>query len=199
MHGGFAVTKKNPRRTDVPATIKGKANSAYAAAVHDRRSTDLLAAGQYSTVNVDDPYEAGAKVQVERQLRGDPLGRLHAHRQIDEAQYHGGRAFQGDFEIAERGPQAIDPTKEAVDGGRFPEPITEAQQKAVVRLNRAERTLGADGSALIHDVLVGRKHLREVGESRGLRGERWEKYFGLRFRECLDTLAKLYGFAMDRS
>jgi hypothetical protein len=195
MHG--AIMKRDIRRTGVPATIKGESNPAYASAVHNRRSTDLLAAGQYSTMNVEDPYEVGGKVQVERQLRGDPLGRLHAHRQIDEAQYHGGRAFQEDFETAERGPRAIDPTKEAVDGGQFPEPITEGQRKAVMRLNRAERTLGADGAALIHDVLVNRKHIREVGEGRGLSGERWEKYFGLRFRECLDTLARLYGFAIN--
>ena len=164
--------------------------------IHDRRARDTLAAGQYAPIAIDDPYEPGEKITGLRQLRGDPLGRLHAHRQIDEAQYHGGRAFQADFEAAERGPMAIDPTKEAVDGGQFPEPITEGQRKAVMRLNRAERALGADGAALIHDVLVRRKHIREVGDSRGLSGERWEKYFGLRFRECLDTLAKIYGFAM---
>ena len=171
--------------------------SQLAKKIHDRRAQDTLAAGQYAPATIDDPYEVGEKITGLRQLRGDPLGRLHAHRQIDEAQYHGGRAFQEDFETAERGPKAIDPTKEAVDGGRFPEPISEAQRKAVMRLNRAQRVLGADGSALIHDVLVSRKHIREVGESRGLSGERLEKYFGLRFRECLDTLARLYGFAMD--
>ena len=48
------------------------------------------------------------------------------HRQIDEAQYQGGRAFQDDWEKAERGPQAVDPTREYVDGGQMREPITEA-------------------------------------------------------------------------
>jgi hypothetical protein len=189
MHGG-APMRKDIRRTGIPATIRG-------AKVHDRRAHDTLAAGQYAPIEIEDPY--GDTTTALRQLRGDPLGRLHAHRQIDEAQYQGGRAFQADFEAAERGPKAIDPTKEAVDGGQFPEPITEGQRKAVMRLNRAERVLGADGAALIHDVLVRRRHIREVGENRGLIGERWEKYFGLRFRECLDTLAKIYGFAMERS
>ena len=98
--------------------------------------------------------EAGEKIVTLRSMRNDPLGRLHWHRQIDEAQYHGGRAFQDDWEKAERGPQAVDPTREYVDGGRAREPITERQRRAVLRLNRIERELGADGSALVHEVLV---------------------------------------------
>jgi len=37
---------------------------------------------------------------------------------------------------------------------RAREPITERQRKAVLRLNRAERELGADGAVLVHEVLV---------------------------------------------
>jgi len=65
----------------------------------------------------------------------------------------------------------------------------------VMRLNRAERALGADGSALTHAVLIAGQTVSQVARSRGLAGERWEKYFGLRFRECLDRLAVVYGFA----
>ena len=75
----------------------------------------------------------------------DPLGRLHSHRQVDEAQYQAGRAFQNDWERAERGPKAVDPTREYVDGARMREPITEGHRKAVLRLNTCERELGADG------------------------------------------------------
>lgn len=165
--------------------------------IHDRRSNDTLAAGQYAAIEVDDPLEPGEKLTVLRQLRGDPLGRLHAHRQIDEAQYQGGRAFQHDFETAERGPKAIDPTKEAVDGGQFPEPLTDQQRDATKRIIRVRRALGSDGSAIIQEVLINRKYIREVSEGRGLTGEHWEKYFGMRFRECLDCLARIYGFALD--
>ena len=126
--------------------------------VHDRRSRDLLRNAEVAAVEVDDPFglEPGDKIVTLRSIRNDPLGRLHTHRQIDEAQYQGGRAFQSDWEKAERGPQAVDPTREYVDGGQRREPITEGQRKAVLRLNRAERELGADGSALVHDVLVQR-------------------------------------------
>lgn len=169
-----------------------------AAPVHDRRSTDLLRNAQVAAIEIDDPMalEPGDKIMAFRSMRDDPLARLHDRKHIDEAQYHAGRAFQHDFEIAERGPQAIDPSKEFVDGGKMPEPITEEQRKAVVRLNRAEGKLGADGSALTHDVLIQGKTVSLIAASRGLAGERWQKYFGMRFRECLETLAVVYGFAM---
>src|ERR1700724_1447436 len=122
---------------------------------HDRRSRDLLRNAEVAAVEVDDPLglDPGDKIVTLRSIRNDPLGRLHTHRQIDEAQYQGGRAFQDDWEKAERGPQAVDPTREYVDGGRMREPITESQRKAVLRLTRAERELGADGSVLVHEVL----------------------------------------------
>jgi hypothetical protein len=170
------------------------------AKVHDRRSTDLPRNAEVAAIEVDDPLglEPGEKIVTLRSLRNDPLGRLHSYRHIDEAQYQGGRAFQDDWEKAERGPRAVDPTREYVDGGRAREPITERQRKAVLRLNRAERELGADGSALVHEVLILGMTMEQVGQRRGLLGQRWIDYFARRFRECLDRLALLYGFATAR-
>ncbi len=165
-------------------------------AAHDRRTTDLLRNAQVAPLEVDDPFEIGAKLIVMRSTRDDPLGDMHARGFIDEAQYSAGRAFQGDFEAAERGPRAIDPSKEAVDGGMAPEPITEAQRKAARQLAVVYRALGQDGSAIAHDVLVHMKTRAQVAQSRGFVGERWERYYGLRFRECLDCMALVYGFAM---
>ena len=168
--------------------------------VHDRRSNELPRNAEVAAVEVDDPLalEPGEKIVTLRSLRNDPLGRLHSHHQIDEAQYQGGRAFQDDWERAERGPQAVDPTREYVDGGRPREPITERQRIAVLRLNRAERELGADGSALVHEVLVLGLTMEQVGQRRALRGQRWIDYFARRFRECLDRLALIYGFATQK-
>jgi hypothetical protein len=168
--------------------------------VHDRRSRDLLRNAEVAAVEVDDPLalEPGEKIVTLRSIRNDPLARLHTHHQIDEAQYQGGRAFQDDWEKAERGPQAIDPTREYVDGGQAREPITESQRKAVLRLNRAERELGADGSALVHEVLVLGMTMEQIGQRRGVRGQRWIDYFARRFRECLDRLALIYGFATEK-
>jgi hypothetical protein len=170
------------------------------ARVHDRRSTDLPRNAEVAAVEVDDPLglEPGDKIVTLRSLRNDPLGKLHSHRQIDEAQFQGGRAFQDDWEKAERGPQAVDPTREYVDGGRAREPITERQRKAVLRLTRVERELGADGSMLVHEVLILGLTMEQVGQRRGLLGQRWMDYFARRFKECLDRLALIYGFATEK-
>lgn len=166
---------------------------------HDRRSRDLPRLAEVASVEVDDPLalEPGEKIVALRSIRNDPLGRLHSHRQIDEAQFRAGRAFQSDWEKAERGPRAVDPARDYVDGGQASEPITEGQRRAVLRLNRAERELGADGSALVHDVLVSGMTMEQVGQRRGLKTQRWNDYFSKRLRECLDRLALLYGFASE--
>jgi hypothetical protein len=152
---------------------------------------------EVAAIEVDDHLglEPGDKIVTLRSVRNDPLGKLHSRRQIDEAQYQGGRAFQDDWEKAERGPQAVDPGREYVDGGQFREPITEGQRKAVLRLNRVERELGADGSALVHEVLILGMTMEQISLRRGLRGQRWLDYFARRLRECLDRLALIYGFA----
>jgi len=99
------------------------------ARAHDRQSCDLPRNAQVATVEVDNPLalEPGEKIVALRSIRNDPLGRLHSHRQIDEAQYQAGRTFQSDWEKAERGPRAVDPAREYVDGGQRREPITEGQ------------------------------------------------------------------------
>ena len=170
------------------------------AKVHDRRSRDLLRNADVAAIEVDDPLglDPGDKIVTLRSLRNDPLGRMHSHHQIDEAQYQGGRAFQNDWEKAERGPQAVDPGREYVDGGQFREPITEGQRKAVLRLNRIERELGADGSALVHEALILGMTMEQISQRRGLRGQRWLDYFARRLRECLDRLALVYGFATEK-
>ena len=167
------------------------------ARVHDRRSQDLPLNAEVAAVEVDDPLalEPGERIVALRSIRNDPLGRMHSHRHIDEAQYQGGRAFQNDWEKAERGPRAVDPTREYVEGGQVREPITEGQRKAVLRLNRAQRELGADGSALVHEVLILGMTMEQIGQRRGLRTQRWNDYFARRLRECLDRLALMYGFA----
>ena len=164
---------------------------------YDRRSEDLPRNAEVATVEVDNPLalEPGEKIVVLRSIRNDPLGRLHSHRQIDQAQFRGGRAFQHDWEKAERGPRAVDTTREYVDGGERREPITEAQRRAVLRPNRIERELGADGSVLVHEVLILGMTMDQVGQRRGLRSQRWNDYFARRFKECLDRLALIYGFA----
>lgn len=177
-----------------------RSRSRKATTAHDRRAQDLPLNAEVASVEIDDPLalEPGEKIVALRSIRNDPLARLHSHRHIDDAQFRGGRAFQDDWEKAERGPRAVDPTREYVDGGQAREPITERQRRAVLRLNRVERELGADGIVLVHEVLVLGLTMEQVGERRGLRGQRWKDYFARRFQECLDRLALIYGFASSK-
>ena len=68
----------------------------------------------------------------------------------------------------------------------------------MLRLNRVERELGADGSALVHEVLILGMTMEQITQRRGLHGQRWLDYFARRFRECLDRLALVYGFATEK-
>ncbi|OAF17294.1 hypothetical protein AYJ54_37200 [Bradyrhizobium centrolobii] len=180
--------------------VRARRNKSYKLAkLYDRRSHELPFNAEVAEIEVDNPLalEPGEKIAAMRSIRNDPLGRLHSHHQIDEAQYRGGRAFQNDWEKAERGPQAVDPTREYVDGARTREPVTESQRQAVLRLNRVERELGTDGAALVHDVLVLGLTMDQIGQRRAVRTQRWNDYFARRFRECLDRLALVYGFATE--
>lgn len=152
-------------------------------------------------VEVDnpEPEQPGDKIVAFRSTRDDPLAWLRSRNKIDEAQYLGGRAYQADFERAERGPGAIDPTKEAVDGGKLADPITEAQRRAVLKLTRVNLALGIDGSSLTMDFLIHRQTFAGIAAKRGLGSERWHDYFGRRIWECLNTLAVEYGYAHPRS
>jgi len=83
-----------------------------------------------------------------------------------------------------------------VDGGRAPEPISDHQIQAVARLNRAHRALGQDGTGFTHAFLIARMSIDQICASRGLTSQRENDYIGKRVRECLNTLAVVYGFAM---
>jgi hypothetical protein len=187
---GFEMAKRKLKRT---ITLAGQS-----AKIHDRKATDLTMNAQVGTVVVEDPYEAGGKIVAFRSLRDDTLAYMHQHRQIDDAQFRAGRDWQRDRELSEvGGAKAIDPTKEAVDGGRSTySGITDAQSKALASLARAARALGMEGEAIMVDVLGSHLSLNAAAIKRGLTSELERKYLGRRFRECLETLALVYGYAM---
>jgi hypothetical protein len=168
---------------------------------HDRRAKDLALNGEVASVVVDDPYatRAGEKITVLRQLRSDPLARLHSRKQIDEAQYRAGRAFQRDWETAERGVGALDPTRERVDGGQRAEPLFERQARARKRLVALEGVLGRTMHRVTHAVLVDGMSMEALAQRLFNReGEASAKYYGRLFRDALDVLAVEYGLAGRR-
>lgn len=166
--------------------------------VHDRRAAEVGRNVLVGAIEVDDPLavEPGDKIVTLRNLRDDPLGRLHDRKQIDDAQFSGGRAYQRDFEKLERGPRAIDPSKEYVDGGKPPEGITDGMVQASKNLKRADGMLGTAGTSYIHQFLILGYTMAQISQSRGQNPtEAMLKYYGARIRDDLETLAIAYGFA----
>lgn len=164
--------------------------------IHDRRAKDTLAAGQYAPIDVDDPFatKRDEKITVLRQLRGDPLARLHAHGQITDTQYQAARRYQRDWELAEQGAKAIDTTKEKVDGGKPAEPLPETRLQASDRLKAAHASLGANAKKLVYAFLIQEQNIERLAVAEFKRhGERWANYYGRLLRDALDTLAVEYG------
>lgn len=147
---------------------------------------------------VDNPYQVGPlKITVAVSTRDDPLRGMLARGQIDRAQYEAGRLWQKYREQSEVGGiRAIDTTKEPVDGGgAYPEPITDAQRLAVMKLNAAAVELGPYGTRLVESVLGRRLSIVQAAAERFMVSKRGELYIGRRLVECLETLAVLWGLA----
>lgn len=165
----------------------------------DRRATDLHRQAQVIAVEVDDPYrlEPGEKIVAFKSLRDDPLERLKAKGDIEPAQYEAAKAYERDLELAEiGGVRAIDPTKEAVDGGKFVEPLTDSQRKATKRLSDAGALMGMFAESIVRGVLARNVSPAQLAIFRGFNTKREQLHYGWIFRRALDELAVFYGFAM---
>lgn len=178
---------------------RGKKMGGLQPTIHDRKATDVPLNAMLVAEIADDPYERGAKITVVRQLRDDPLGRLHARNQIDDCQFYAGRRMQQIFERALIGVGAIDPTKEPVDGGKFPEPVGEDQRRAMLELKVIWPKLGIMGGALIRDVLFDRMRIYAVAERRCMTSQRDLDYLARSLRENLDVLAVHFNLARPAS
>src|SRR5690242_5172038 len=163
--------------------------------IHDRRTTDLPINSMVSVAIVADPYsDKGEKIEVLRSIRDDHLAGMHSRGQIDDAQLLAGRKWELHLEGAQIGNiRAIDPTKEAVDGGGMREALTDKQIAAFAQLHEASVELGSVGNSLIRDILGERLSVAQAAARRGYNAEREINYLGRRFRECLESLARLWG------
>lgn len=165
--------------------------------IHDRLAADLPINSRVAIAVVADPYsKIGEKINVLRSTRDDPLAGMRARGQIDEAQLAAGRLWQRHYEDSEIGSiRAIDPSREAVDGGRVREIINERHSKALKLLREADVELGQWRSNLVRDVLGQRVMLKDAAFRRGAVTEREVLKVGREFRASLDILAYLWGFA----
>jgi hypothetical protein len=190
-----AAKARRRRRKGKPFNpVQGDAQKA-----HIRKSQDLLRNAQVVPAEVDDPYaiHPGDKIVVLRSIRNDPLADMMAKSQIDQCDYVAGRHWQAAYENAEiGGVRAIDPGKEAVDGGRPAEVMTDVQRRGMQDIRAAREALGFEGNVLITDVLGHGLSLKQITiKHAGTFSEAEYKYVRRRFRECLATLAQRFGYA----
>lgn len=164
----------------------------HSSMVHDRRSTDRQMGRQYASMEVDDPYAPGEKIIVARQLRHDQLAWYHSHGQIDDAQYADGRAYERDYEAAERGARGIDPTKDVVDGGPAIDPLPASQIAARKKLVAIEAILGRYLVRILQAVLIHGAELKSLAPTQS-RSDRAQ--VGRMFRMALELLAVEYGYS----
>ena len=168
--------------------------------IHERLSDDLPINSVVSIAIVSDPYsDRGEQIKVLRSVRDDPLAGMHARGQIDEAQMLAGRKWQMLHELSTIGPiGAIDPTREAVDGGGMRDSITDRQVRAFRELAGAYRELGPELSRLVFDILAQRQTIGEAASYRGAQTSYQVRVVGSLFRGALERLAAHWGYAAAR-
>lgn len=113
------------------------------------------------------------KIIVIRSTKHDPLGWMHSNGHVDESEYRAARQWQLITELSNLGGVgSIDTTKEAVDGGMFPDALTDGQQAAIQQLRLAklalvasvpeDRNRGALRILLLDGVLVDNEPIRSL-------------------------------------
>jgi hypothetical protein len=96
--------------------------------------------------------------------------------------------------------KAIDPSKEAVDGGRFSEPVNQTVSRAMDEIARATKELNkADksgfGNRLVRKILGEGKTIALAADEFGLVRRIDRLRLGAQFRDCLDVLSVVFGCA----
>lgn len=174
---------------------RGWKAAARQAKLHDRRAMDVPINSVVALAVVDDPYGVpGEKIEVTRSIRDDMLGFLFSRKDIDEAQMAAGRRYQRYAERAQIGNvRAIDPTREAVDGGFIPESsLTDAQIAATRELTEAARVLGRRAETIIRRVILHGDRFRDIAAS-GREGD--VSHIRRTFLDGLEELAVFWGMA----
>lgn len=163
--------------------------------IHDRMTTDLPVGSVVSIAIVSDPYsDKGEYIQVLRSIRDDPLAGMLSRRQIDDAQYQAGRMWQALHQKSTIGAiRAIDPAREAVDGGTMQDFLSDSQIAAFRRMKECWQVLSESNfpglAQLMFDVLAGQMSITRAAFSRGATTKWQIQCVGRQFRSGLEMLA----------
>lgn len=147
---------------------------------------------------VDDPLEAGQRYTAQVNVRESSIDHMHSRGRIDASQKQAGDRFRKLWETAAVGRnQAMDTTKEPVDGGGVGDPISDDLIKASQELSRVMRELGPVGSKMMIALVGEGRRVEEVASDwarsgGALSGRRAEGYVSGRMIEALDDLVRLW-------
>lgn len=103
---------------------------------------------------VDDPYEPGAKITVPANVCADFVLRMHSRGELDEGQYLTAELIRRTLDRAgERGAQAVDPTREPVDGSPIRKDVASTALVALKKLAEWQRLLGFYGWRVVRGIV----------------------------------------------
>ncbi len=152
-------------------------------------------------IEVDDPYEKGAKLRAARNIREHPLHILHANKRIDSAQLLAGEMFRRRWERAAIGAsRSIDLSAIRVDGGGpVLGTITDGAAESMEWLNRVARYPGCGkvGFAILSQICGEGRGIAETADrwlgAHVVAGSRGQGFVIGRLIEALDALIECEG------
>jgi len=171
-----------------------------------RRKRDPLTFGkmELQPAYVDNPYwrpdlegesSIPRKIRAAVNVRESAVGTLAARKLIDEGQAEAATRFRKHWEATGgAGAQAMDYSRDKVDGGQIADPIDVMQMQAARRLAEAERVLGVRNYELVRRVCGEGAAMTEIFTEKRDRLTATDN-----LRASLDDLARIWGIAVKAS
>lgn len=158
---------------------------------------------EYGQRIISDPMEPGQRYEATVNVRESSIDHMASRGRINTAQSEAGQRFRRLWEKAAVGRnQAMDPSKECVDGGGMMDPISDDLVKASVELAKIMRVAGPVGSQLLIALVGEGRRIEDTAKdwSRAggaVKGERAEGYVTGRLIEALDDIVSFYKLESD--
>ena len=139
-----------------------------------------------------DHRESGSnprRIRAQFNMRESYAGLLFGRHAIDRGQWEAAGIVRRAYEaMGGVGARAIDYERERVDGGQIAQTIVDRHLEAAAKLEEAERALGPEGYRLTL-LFAGQGQSPKDLSPDDMR----QRYYRERFKECLNTLAVLWG------
>jgi hypothetical protein len=112
---------------------------------------------------IDDPLEPGARLTAAVNVRECAIAHMASRGRLNSSQEAAGERFRKLWEQAAIGrSRAIDPAKEAVDGGTLGDPMTDDMVRAARELDRALKSVGMIASSILISVVGEGKRIEDA-------------------------------------